>query len=253
MTAQEIDQQIDQKTFPNDGPADTRMMGIVHSALRRDLVRLRLVLGTPAAQEPKRRKALAEHAVWLMDFLHHHHTGEDEGLYPLVVRRNPDAAALCERMDVDHDTITPAMDGLRAAAERHLADPGSPDSDLLAALAALDEPLVPHLAREELEMMPVVSASISHAEWVEWHQSMVHGSMTELAFEGHWLIDGLDEEHTRIVVGPVPAVPRFILVKLLGGAYRRKRALLWDDTPATAVPPLHVGDTRTWTSVGGVQ
>ncbi len=150
-------------------------------------------------------------------------------------------------MDVDHDTITPAMDGLRAAAERHLADPASPDSDLLAALAALEEPLVPHLAREELEMMPVVSASISNAEWVAWHESMVHGTMRQLAFEGHWLIDGLDEEHTRIVVGPVAAVPRFILVRLLGGAYRRRRTLLWGGTPAEAVPPLRVDDTGAWT------
>jgi hemerythrin-like domain-containing protein len=243
MTAQEIDPQIDQQTVP----ADTRMMGIVHSALRRDLVRLRLVVGTPAAQEPRRRKALAEHAIWLMDFLHHHHTGEDDGLYPLVVRRNPAAAELCARMDADHDTITPAMDGLRAAAERHLADPEAPDADLRAALAALEEPLVPHLAREELEMMPVVSASISHAEWAEWHESMVDGSMTQLAFEGHWLIDGLDEESIQVVVGSVPAVPRFILVKLLGGAYRRRRALLWGGTPAAAVPPLTVDDTRTWT------
>lgn len=234
MTVSEID--------PHTMPADTRMMGIVHSALRRDLVRLRLVLGTPAAQEPRRRTALAEHVIWLMDFLHHHHSGEDEGLYPLVVRRNPAAAALCERMDVDHDTITPAMDGLRAAAQRHLADPASADADLLAALAALEEPLVPHLAREELEMMPVVSASISHAEWVEWHESMVHGSMPALAFEGHWLLDGLDEEQTRVVVGPVPAVPRFILVRLLGGAYRRRRALLWGGTPAVDVPPVPACD-----------
>ncbi len=240
MTAQQINL--------TNAPADTRMMGIVHSALRRDLVRLRLVLGTPAAHEPKRRKALAEHAIWLMDFLHHHHTGEDEGLYPLVVRRNPDAAALCERMDVDHGTITPAMDGLRAAAQRHLSDPRSPEADLLAAVMALEEPLVPHLAREEREMMPVVSASISNAEWTAWHQSMMHGSMRDLAFEGHWLLDGLDEQTTAIVVGPVPAVARFILVKLLGGGYRRKRALLWDGTRAAAVPPLHVDDTRTWTS-----
>lgn len=242
MTAQEIDRRKESSA----DPADTRMMGIVHSALRRDLVRLRLVLGTPAAQESRRRTALAEHAVWLMDFLHHHHTGEDEGLYPLVVRRNPAAADLCERMDADHETITPAMEGLRAAAARHLADPASPDADLVAAITALEEPLVPHLAREELEMMPVVSASISHAEWVEWHESMVDGSMRQLAFEGHWLIDGLDEENTQVVVGPVPAVPRFILVRLLGGGYRRRRALLWDGTPAATVPPLAVDDTRTW-------
>ncbi len=240
MTAQQID--------PTTVPADTRMMGIVHSALRRDLVRLRLVLGTPVAREPRRRTALAEHAVWLMDFLHHHHTGEDEGLYPLVVRRNPAAAELCERMDADHGAITPAMDELRAAAQRHLSDPSRLGSDLLAAVTALEEPLVPHLAREEREMMPVVSASISDAEWTAWHQSMVHGSMRDLAFEGHWLLDGLDEESTAIVVGPVPAVPRFILVKLLGGAYRRKRALLWEGTPAVDVPPLHVDDTRAWAS-----
>jgi hemerythrin-like domain-containing protein len=243
-----IAQHIDQATVP----ADTRMMGIVHSALRRDLVRLRLVLGSPVAQEPRRRTALAEHAIWLMDFLHHHHSGEDEGLYPLVVRRNPAAAELCELMDADHHTITPAMDALRAAAHRHLAEPGSPDADLLAAIAALEEPLVPHLAREELEMMPVVSASISHAEWVAWHEAMIHGSMRELAFEGHWLLDGLDAENTAIVVGPVPAVPRFILVRLLGGAYGRRRALLWGGTPAVAVPPLAVDDARTCPQVGDV-
>ena len=56
-------QQLDQKT----APADTRMMGIVHSALRRDLVRLRLVLGTAPAREPRRRTALAEHAIWLTE------------------------------------------------------------------------------------------------------------------------------------------------------------------------------------------
>ena len=73
-----------------DAPADTQMMPIVHSALRRDLVRLRIVLGTPEAAEPRRRTALAEHVLWLMHFLHDHHSGEDDGLYPLVVRRNPE-------------------------------------------------------------------------------------------------------------------------------------------------------------------
>jgi hemerythrin-like domain-containing protein len=239
MTAQQLD--------PATQPADTRMMGIVHSALRRDLMRLRIVLSTPAAKEPRRRTALAEHAGWLMDFLHHHHSGEDDGLYPLVVRRNPAAADLCERMDAEHHTITPAMDALRAAAAHQLADPDALASDLLAAVTELEQPLIPHLAREELEMMPVVSASITHAEWVAWHEAMIHGSMRELAFEGHWLLDGLDAERTAIVVGPVPAVPRFILVRLLGGAYRRRRSLLWAGTPAAVVPPLAVDDTRTWT------
>jgi hypothetical protein len=77
------------QTDPGTVPADARTMGVVHSALRRDLVRLRLVLGTPAARDPQRRTAPAEHVTWMMDFLHHHHSGEDAGLYPVVVRRSP--------------------------------------------------------------------------------------------------------------------------------------------------------------------
>ena len=64
-----------------DGPADTRMMGIVHDALRRDLARARAALAGPVA--PEQRRALAAHVGWMMDFLHEHHRGEDAGLYPI--------------------------------------------------------------------------------------------------------------------------------------------------------------------------
>ena len=62
----------------DDGPADTRMMGIVHDALRRDLARVRAALACPVP--PARRRALAAHVGWMMDFLHEHHEGEDAGL-----------------------------------------------------------------------------------------------------------------------------------------------------------------------------
>ena len=115
-----------------DDPADTRMMGILHSALRRDLVRLRTVLGTPQAAEPARRTALAEHVLWLVDVLHLHHSGEDDGLYPLVLRRNPDAApgaADGRRPRGDH----PAMDSLERAPGPTWPT-GRPDEALVAAI-----------------------------------------------------------------------------------------------------------------------
>jgi hypothetical protein len=52
-------------TQPDD-LADTRMMGIVHSALRRDLVRARLVLQEPAPLTGERRTTLADHVRWLL-------------------------------------------------------------------------------------------------------------------------------------------------------------------------------------------
>lgn len=235
-------------TDPLDAPAETRTMSIVHSALRRDLVRLRLVLGTPAAAEPARRTAIAEHLLWMMDFLHHHHTGEDDGLYPLVVRRNPSSAELVEQMDADHASISPAMDAVEAAARRHLDDPDSPDSALQTAVDRLSEVLLPHLEREEQVMMPVVSQSITEREWQAWDQqyNLKPKGLTTLAEEGHWILDGIDDWGREQVEHLVPPVPRFILIRLMGGRYRRKRAALWDGTPAADVPSLPIEEARAW-------
>ena len=53
-----------------NGPADTAWMGIVHDALRRDLLRMREALaGDPP---PDRRRALADHLAGMIDFLHAH-------------------------------------------------------------------------------------------------------------------------------------------------------------------------------------
>jgi len=66
---------------------DTRMMGIVHAAFRRDLVRVRLVLTTAPVPQGERRHAVADQVVWLTDRLYEHHHTEDTGLWPLVRRR----------------------------------------------------------------------------------------------------------------------------------------------------------------------
>jgi hemerythrin-like domain-containing protein len=231
-----------------DGPADTRMMGIVHSALRRDLVRSRMVLDDEAPLAPRRRVALANHVVWLMDFLHAHHHGEDIGLYPMVLRNDPRTADLVADMDGDHARIEPAITGLEGAARAYRDDaPGSRDG-LLAALAALDEVLLPHLAREELEMMPVVSTCVTEREWQAWNQeiNVKPKPLLYLAEEGHWVLDNLDEVSSDLVVRLVPPIPRFVVVRLLGGRYRRKRALLWQGSPAEHVPSLPVSVAGEW-------
>ena len=102
------------------------MMGIVHSALRRDLVRARLVLAEPTPLTGERRTALADHVRWLMDFLHHHHTNEDDGLYPLVLEKNPAAGELLGVMNADHDRITPRILELDVAARRTAPAPPGP-------------------------------------------------------------------------------------------------------------------------------
>ncbi|MCR8897372.1 hemerythrin domain-containing protein [Gordonia sp. GONU] len=222
-------------------PADTRSMGIVHSALRRDLRRARVVIGSPPYPEDARRRAIADHITWMMGFLHMHHTGEDKGLWPLVRSRNPDAAALLDDMEADHLRIAPAVDALIEATSAYRRDPQARDT-LLDALERLSEVLLPHLEREELEAMPVVAAAISTAEFLDVeHEFFVKPKgFAELGREGHWVVDGLGDEDRELIYGVVPAVPRFILIHGFARAYRRRAELMWGHGPASRIGPVTV-------------
>src|SRR6185437_5229259 len=152
------------------GPADTSMMGIVHRALSRDLARARAALTADWPPADDQRVAIAAHLGWLMRFLHRHHESEDAGLYPLVRRRSPAAAAMLDAMDADHHAIGPAMTGLEEAAAEY-GRSASGRAAVLTALGQLDDVLLPHLRREEDEMMPLVSAAITEAQWQEIEQA----------------------------------------------------------------------------------
>jgi hemerythrin-like domain-containing protein len=215
-----------------NGPADTAMMGIVHDALRRDLRRTRDALTAIPRPDDARRAALARHATWMTTFLHAHHHGEDEGLYPMVRAANPAAAALLDAMDADHTAIHPAIDAFTAAAQTWGRTGTDADREaLVRALDVLTEVLLPHLDREENEAMPAVSATITHRQWHEWDQTHNIGpkSLPVLAEEGNWLLDGLDAPRRQVVLHEVPLIPRLIVLYGFGPGYRRRAAARWTE------------------------
>ncbi|MGH3346341.1 MAG: hemerythrin domain-containing protein [Nocardioides sp.] len=215
---------------------ETRMNGIIHAALRRDLDRLALLLERPEDLSPSRLQALGAHARWLMDVLHEHHTGEDDRLFPMIRRNNPGVTELLDAMVAEHEAIAAAVSALEGAGARAESGEAGAAEELRGAVAGLRAVLDPHLEHEERDLTPVVPQSVSEAEWEEFEQSNTEGKKPpELAFRGHWIIDNLDPAGVAVVTGLVPAVPRFIMVRLMGGAYRRRREQLWGGTPALAV------------------
>lgn len=54
--------------------------------------------------------------------------------------------------------------------------------------------------------MPLVSATLTHRQWHEWDQkyNIAPKSLSVLAEEGIWLLDGLDEQRRRVVLHEVP-------------------------------------------------
>lgn len=218
-----------------DAPADIRMMGIVHDALRRDLRRAIAALSEAPYPEGDRRTALGHHVGWLMRFLELHHHGEDEALWPLVRSREPAAAALLDSMEADHERIKPRIAACASAADAFVDEP-SDDSrvTLLHTLEDLSTVLRPHLEREESEMMPLAAVSITHAEWkdIDDEYYVKPKSLTELGFEGHWLLDGLDAARGQVVVHQVSLIPRMILVHGFARRYRRYATACWGSAAA---------------------
>ena len=209
-------------------PADTRVMGIVHSALRRDLERAHHALTTWPYPFDEQRIAIADHLVWMMNFLHHHHESEDEHLYPMVRERNADARNLLDRMDSDHRSILPAMASLESAAVAYRATSGAREQ-VVGAIDALRSVLLPHLEREEGEMMPIVSATISDAEWRRWDDEYNVKPLgpIDLADQGLFILDSLEGEERQAITELVPAVPRWIILNIMIRRYRRQAFDRW--------------------------
>ena len=155
------------ETWDPSGPADTRTMRIVHNALRRDLARAGTVLRTAPCPHPDQRRALATHLAWMMAFLHHHHSGEDAGLWPaLMDRTDEEGRATLEAMEAEHSEIDPILEACAAGLQR-LAE--HPDDDARAALAvrlvAARERLAEHLKHEETEAIALIQALLTPEEW----------------------------------------------------------------------------------------
>ncbi len=219
------------------GPADTRMMGVVHGALQRDLLRAREVMSWVPYPTGEQRRALGDHVVWLVDFLHAHHTSEDEGLWPAVRAKNPATGALLDSLEADHRLIAPAAALLRSVGHEYSTSEGDEVRvELLTAIDALIVVLFPHLDREVEEAMPVVAATITDGEWraIEQKYNIKPKSLAQLGFEGHWLIDGVDPEGYDVVVHTVSVVPRFILLHGFARAYRRRMATVWEPAAGAA-------------------
>jgi hemerythrin-like domain-containing protein len=232
-------------TSVRDAPADTRMMGIVHDALRRDLGRAIDVLSAGPAPDVAQRVAIGDHVGWMMGFLDTHHHGEDAGLWPLVRERNPEATPLLDAMEADHVRVAQMVEACHGAAyEYRRAASDETRVVLLGALRRLCEVLLPHLEREERETMPLVSVTITAAELraVEQQYFIKPKSLTELGFEGHWLLDGLDPERSQVVVHQVPLIPRLLLVHGFARRYRQRATACWGPSdPANVSRPTPYG------------
>jgi hemerythrin-like domain-containing protein len=144
----------------------TQEMVIVHRAVRREFRLLAENIPHVAAGDTRRASRMAAHADFMLDILHHHHTGEDELLWPLLRQRCAPDVDLIDRMETQHLALVAVVDQIVPALAAWRAAPATESAAVLAGLfAQLNTGLAEHMDDEEANILPLCEQYLSVAEW----------------------------------------------------------------------------------------
>ena len=195
---------------------DTSDMLLIHRVIRREIGQLPQLLRA-AAGDRARSKVVGAHAVEMLDFLHHHHHGEDALLYPLLRERVSLDAELLDRMDAQHAQVDETIGAVRAELPSWTTSADAATGERMAARIETMLPvLIDHLAEEEAQLLPVVAVTVSQKEWDKLGEHGM-GSIPpkrRLVILGHIIEETDDSERTRFLAH-VPA-PARVAYRLIG-------------------------------------
>ncbi len=187
---------------------DTHEMVLMHRVIRREFGQLPRLFRA-AANDGARSKVIGGHAREMLDFLHTHHTGEDELLLPLLRKRATLDPELMDRMDAQHAQVDHAVAALGKDLPAWTATADAATGERMAALIDATMPtLIDHLAEEEEKLLPIVSVTLTQKEWdaLGKHGMSAIPITRRLIILGHITEEADDAERQRFLqVIPAPA------------------------------------------------
>jgi hemerythrin-like domain-containing protein len=181
------------------GPVDMTMMYVMHHGFRRDLNRFaEAVAATPLAAKDT-WVALAARWERFFDVLHHHHSGEDAGIWPFLLERADDEErATLEAMEDEHSHIDPLLASCAEGFTTLAGDLVGVDADdvraaLKVRLAATRDALSRHLAHEESEAMVILQRHMTAEDWGRIEKEHFHKdeSFGRLRYLVCWIAEDL--------------------------------------------------------------
>ena len=150
-----------------EGPVDVKMMYVMHHAFRRDLVMFAEAAAVTPADDREVWQALARRWQVFSEILHHHHSGEDAGLWPWLMRAaDADERATLDAMEAEHAEIDPILSACAQGFERvtTATDPVAV-ARLADRLAAARDTLLAHMGHEEADALALVQKHMTQADW----------------------------------------------------------------------------------------
>jgi hemerythrin-like domain-containing protein len=212
------------QTHVAEGPHDQTGMYVMHHAFRRDLDRFQAAVRATPVDERDTWRALALRWERFAEVLHHHHTGEDEHIGPVMEHRieelsghselaGPGGLEALRAMADEHDLVDPALEacgrGFTAMAEL-------PSDDQRNALdvhvTAMRSTLLDHLRHEETEALPLLQRTLTADDFAATERAAQRAyPVRAVPFLVPWVADGLPADVTARVLGEAGPAYRLLL------------------------------------------
>jgi len=199
---------------------DVSDMYAVHNALTGALDAAPVYVGK-ADGDSQRVEVIGSFYENVIEFLHVHHSGEDELIYPVVEERCAESRSELERINDQHKLLHAPMDAGRSAVAAWRAAPSTATAQAVVdALGSITEPLQPHLAEEEAVLLPIASKWMSPEEFA---RLPAHHMMSFRA-DKPWLMLGLvreqlDQEHRDGMLANMPPPMRTMWTEQMEPAF----------------------------------
>ena len=207
-----------------DPRPDTLGMRLAHRAMLKDAHRLTTLLQELAATAPgpARARAVAQYVADYCDSIHHHHSAEDDILWPVLAASAGAHVDLAELSD-DHSALDPLLDRIRAAAAAFAARPAEEDTATALAvdLAELRDLLDEHIADEEASVLPAIEEYVSVKDW-----AAVEGEIrkrAKLSFEAPRVVAVVTPAEYAVLAEEGGLLLRLLLAVLVPPFRRRER------------------------------
>jgi iron-sulfur cluster repair protein YtfE (RIC family) len=212
-----------------EGPLDLNGMYLAHHAFRRDLGRFAAAARQTPVEDAEVWRALAVRWEQFSGILHHHHTTEDDVLWPQLLATvdvigDAEGRSTLEAMEAEHEQIDPL---LAAAAAGFAAMAQAPDAGTRTLLAETTararDTLCDHMAHEERAALPLVQELLPAAGWERVEKAAGSGkSAKDLAFLVPWVAEGLTDDQLRTAFRSVGQAFRVALALTRRGFARRE-------------------------------
>lgn len=205
-----------------EGPHDQTGMYVMHHAFRRDLDRFATAVANTPVSEHEVWQALERRWLRMAELLHHHHTVEDEALWP-VLRTHAAATGapggpgapewqsaqdlqLLQDMEAEHERIDPALVACRDAFAAMSEHPCLDHRNALELrVAALRDGLLEHLAHGEGQALPMLQRTLSIEENEQFERAAQKGyPLRVVPFALCWVMDELPAEARDRILADTP-------------------------------------------------